>query len=309
MTDQADGGGGVRHVAWFYRTPAEYRAVIEEFVRTAQALGEPVLVAVPFAQLPPGWAAPGGRRVTITDMAEMGRNPARLIPVLRAFCDRHAGQRVRYLGEAAWPGRSAAELQETARCEALSNLALADAEISMLCPYNSALLTPSVISDARATHPTELRAGGECASPSYREPADFLAKLDKPLLAPATAEALGYGRDLRPVRELVAAAGQRAGLDPSRCTDLVIAASEVAANTLRHTGGTGIIRLWSADGEVLCQIEDSGFISDPLAGHRRPVANRTGGHGLWLVNQICDLAEISTSELGTTIRLHMSCPT
>jgi len=309
LTDQAVGGSGIRHVAWFYRTLAEYRAVVEEFVRAGQALGEPVLVAVPLAQLSPGWAVPGGPHVTVTDMAEMGRNPARIIPVLRAFYDRHIGQRVRYIGEAAWPGRSAAELRETARYEALSNLALADAEITMLCPYNSASLPPSAITDARATHPAELRAGAECASPSYQEPADYLAKLDTPLPAPATAEALEYGRDLRPVRELVAAAGQRAGLDPSRCTDLVIAASEIAANTLRHTSGTGIIRLWWADDEVLCQIEDSGFISDPLAGHRQPVANRPGGHGLWLVNQVCDLTEISTSELGTTIRLHMSCPT
>lgn len=307
MTDQAVGGSGIRHVAWFYRTPAEHQATIEEFVRAGQARGEPVLVAVSHAQLPSGSGMPAGPHVTITDMAEMGRNPARIIPVLRAFCDRNPGRRVRYLGEPAWPSRSAAELQETARYEALVNLALADAEISILCPYNSVLLPQSVINDARATHPAELRSGAECVSPSYREPSDYLAKLDKPLLAPATAEALEYGRDLRPVRALVAAAGRRAGLDPSRRTDLVIAASEVAANTLRHAGGTGVIRLWSADEEVLCQVEDSGFIADPLAGHRRPVGIRPGGQGLWLVNQLCDLAEISTSELGTTIRLHMSC--
>jgi anti-sigma regulatory factor (Ser/Thr protein kinase) len=307
LTDQAVGGSGIRHVAWFYRTPAEYLSAIEEFVRAGQGRGEPVLVAVPRAHFPPGWVAPDGPHVTITDMAEMGRNPARIIPVLRAFCDRNPGQRVRYLGEPAWPSRSAAELQEIARHEALINLALANAEISILCPYNGALLPQSVVTDARATHPAELREGTECASPSYRGPADYLAKLDKPLLAPATAESLEYGRDLRPVRALVAAEAQRAGLDPSRCTDLVIAASEVAANTLRHTSGTGIIRLWSADQEVLCQIEDSGFIADPLAGHRRPVSSRPGGQGLWLVNQVCDLAEISTSELGTTIRLHTSC--
>jgi anti-sigma regulatory factor (Ser/Thr protein kinase) len=305
--DQAGGGSGNRHAAWFYRTPTEYQLVVNEFVREGHARDEPVLVAVPYAQLPAGFALPSGPHVTMTDMAEMGRNPARIIPVLRAFCDRHSGQRVRYLGEPAWQSRSPAELQEVARHEALVNLAFADAEISILCPYNCALLPQSVIEDARATHPTELRSGAECASPSYREPADYLAKLDKPLLAPAAAEALEYGRDLRPVRALVAAAGRRAGLDPSRCTDLVIAASEIAANTLRHTSGTGIIRLWSADDEVLCQVEDSGFIADPLAGHRRPVINRPGGQGLWLVNQLCDLAEISTSELGTTIRLHISC--
>lgn len=305
--DHGAGGSGTRHAAWFYRTPAEYQVAVNEFVRDGQARDEPVLVAVPYAQLPAGFAMPSGPHVTMTDMTEMGRNPARIIPVLHAFCDRNPGQRVRYLGEPAWPSRSAAELQEIARHEALVNLAFADVEISILCPYSSALLPQSVIADARATHPAELRSGAEFASPSYREPADYLAKLDKPLLAPAAAEALEYGHDLRPVRALVAAAGQRSGLDPSRCTDLVIAASEIAANTLRHTSGTGIIRLWSADDEVLCQVEDSGFIADPLAGHRRPVTNRPGGQGLWLVNQLCDLTEISTSELGTTIRLHMSC--
>jgi anti-sigma regulatory factor (Ser/Thr protein kinase) len=307
LTDQGIGGSGVRHVAWFYRSLAEYQVAIGEFVREGQALGEPVLVALPYALLPPRFEMPAGPHVTMTDMAEMGRNPARIIPVVRAFCDRNPGRRVRYLSEPAWPSRSAPELQETGRHEALVNLAFADAEITIMCAYNSALLPLSVIGDARSTHPAELRSGAECASPSYREPADYLAKLDKPLLAPAAAEALEYGRDLRPVRALVAAFGQRADLNPSRCTDLVIAASEVAANTLRHASGTGIIRLWSADDEVLCQVEDSGFIADPLAGHRRPVSNRPGGQGLWLVNQLCDLAEISTTELGTTIRLHMSC--
>lgn len=307
MTHQAIGGSGIRHVAWFYRTSADYQAAVDEFVREGQARGEPVLVAVPYAQLPPGFVMPMSPDVTMSDMAEVGRNPSRIIPELCGFCDQNVGQRVRYLGEPAWSSRSAAELQETARHEALVNLALADAEISILCAYNSALLPQSVIADACATHPFELRSGAVCISPSYREPADYLSKLDRPLLAPAGAEALEYGRDLRPVRALVAAAGQRAGLNPSRCTDLVIAASEVAANTLGHTTGTGIIRLWSADDEVLCQVEDSGFITDLLAGHRRPVSSRPGGQGLWLVNQLCDLAEISTSELGTTIRMHMSC--
>jgi hypothetical protein len=79
----------------------------------------------------------------------------------------------------------------------------------------------------------------------------------------------------------------------------------VAANTLRHTRGAGTVRLWATDSEVLCQFEDSGFIADPLAGHCRPAGDLPGGQGLWLVNQLCDLAEIRTSEIGTTVRLHM----
>jgi hypothetical protein len=31
-----------------------------------------------------------------------------------------------------------------------------------------------------------------------------------------------------------------------------------------------------------------------------------GGHGLWLVHQVCDLVEIRSGDAGTTIRLHMN---
>ena len=33
-----------------------------------------------------------------------------------------------------------------------------------------------------------------------------------------------------------------------------------------------------------------------------------GGHGLWIVNQVCDEVEIRSDETGTTIRLHMDLP-
>jgi anti-sigma regulatory factor (Ser/Thr protein kinase) len=302
--NQAGSGAGLRHVAWFYRTPADYLEGIEEFVRAGLASGEPVLVAVPQEQLPRGWAPPDGQHLTIADMTAMGSNPARIIPALHAFCAHFPGQRIRYVGESAWPGRSDAEQRETARHEALLNLAFAGAGISIFCPY-SALLAPSVIADACSTHPVVRDSKAESDSVGYLAPTDYLAKLDRPLRAPESAAALEYRRDLRPVRDLVAVVAQRAGLSPARCTDLVIAASEVAANTLRHTDGAGTARLWRTGSEVLCQLEDSGFIADPLAGHWRPAGDLPGGQGLWLVNQLCDLAEIRTSELGTTVRLHM----
>jgi anti-sigma regulatory factor (Ser/Thr protein kinase) len=297
--------GGVRHTAWFYRTDSEYFAALDEFVRAGQARGEPVLVAIPKARLPSGWMPPGGRQASFADMQEMGGNPARIISALRAFADSRPGQRIRYVGEAAWPTRSAAELQEAARYEALINLAFADAKINILCPYNAVQLSPAVLADACSTHPTLFSHGMVRVNHVYLGPGAFPACLEKPLVAPASARALCYEQDLRPVRALVADAGRRAGLSRARCTDLMIAASEVAANTLRHTSGGGVVRLWITDDEVICQLEDAGFIADPLAGHWRPAGDPPGGQGLWLVNQVCDLAEIRTSNLGTTVRLHM----
>ena len=88
----------------------------------------------------------------------------------------------------------------------------------------------------------------------------------------------------------------------------MLAVSEVAANTLRHTRSSGALAIWKDVGEVVCEIQDEGTITDPLAGRRRPSLEAMGGHGLWIVNQVCDEVEMRSDETGTTIRLHMDLP-
>ena len=56
--------------------------------------------------------------------------------------------------------------------------------------------------------------------------------------------------------------------------------------------------------EVLCQVHDSGRITDPLAGRVRHGPDDRG-HGLWLVNQVCDLVELRSGDAGTTVRIHL----
>ena len=98
---------------------------------------------------------------------------------------------------------------------------------------------------------------------------------------------------------------KRAGLAPARISDLVLAASELAGNTLRHTGSGGTVQVWRTREEIICQVTDTGQITDPLAWHRAPSDELLGGNGLWLVNQVCDLVQTRTSQAGTTVRLHM----
>ena len=123
--------------------------------------------------------------------------------------------------------------------------------------------------------------------------------------APARAAALAYRDDLAHVRAFAAAQARRAGLPAGRARDLVLAVSELAANTWRHTDAGGTVHIWAADGEVLCQVHDSGHVGDPLAGRRRPIPDAGRGQGLWVVNQLCDLVELRTGSTGTTIRLHV----
>jgi anti-sigma regulatory factor (Ser/Thr protein kinase) len=306
LSDQAPAGDGIRHVAWLYQNPSEYLAVIREFVAAGVSAAEPVLVAVPSYRLPPGWDLPGGAAgVRILDSADLGRNPARVMPAIRAFADEHPGQHIRVVSELAWAGRSGAELSEVARYEMMVNLAFARTPITMICLYDAAELPRSAISAACASHPWLRQGGGEHHSDEYRRAQDGHTRPEPPLPVPSGAQTMSYRNDLRPVRALVAAEADRAGLSGPRRTDLVIAASEVAANTLKHTGAAGLVRVWVTRDEILCQFDDSGHIRNPLAGYGRPSGDDPGGQGLWLVNQVCDLAEIRTSAAGTTIRMHM----
>ena len=122
---------------------------------------------------------------------------------------------------------------------------------------------------------------------------------------PAHAAALGYRDDLALVRSFVASRAQQAGLASSRVSDLVIAVSELAANTVRHAGSDGSVQIWHTAEELICQVADRGQITDPLAWHRARSERVLSGKGLWLVNQLCDLVQARTSQAGTVARLHM----
>jgi anti-sigma regulatory factor (Ser/Thr protein kinase) len=244
--------------------------------------------------------------VQFVDMDELGRNPARIVTAFLAFAAEHAGQQVWCLSEPVWPSRSPAEIREAARNEALLNVAMAGVQATVMCPYNVGELRPSVITAARRTHPAIFHEGTPQQSRAYPgsrlEPAVWDRPLPQP---PRRAASLTYDTDLATLRDFVVRQAGRSGLAAERAADLVLSASEVAANTLRHTSQPGTVIAWHTADEFLCQITDTGEITDPLAGLRPPSEERLGGQGLWVVNKVCDLVEMRTGPDGTTIRLHM----
>jgi anti-sigma regulatory factor (Ser/Thr protein kinase) len=308
MAVTAASNGRFRHLALFYRGRGEYLAALCAFIQAGRARGDAVFVAVPErkAQLVRQELGEDSARVTVVDMAELGRNPARIIPAVLAYAGQHRGQRVCCIGEPIWPGRTEAELQEATRHEALINLAFRGRPVTFLCAYDSAGLPRSVITDAARTHPAIIKDRQEIASARYLGPVEVPPRCHRPLpRPPAHAEALGYRDDLRPVRRFIASRAKCAGLTAPRIPDLVIAASELAANTLRHTGGGGTVHVWRTSEEIICQVADTGQITDPLARYQARSDELVGGNGLWVVNQVCDLVQARTGQAGTTTRLHM----
>ncbi len=293
------------HQALFYSGDDEYLAGISDFIDPALDRAEPVAIAVPAPKLQLLRDELGDRAapIELLDMFELGRNPARIIPVVLSMIQRY-GSPLRYVGEPMWPGRSPEEIREATRHEALINLAWPDAEIRVLCPYDTERLDDQVLLDAEHTHPGVVRDRELAASLAYvdgRLPAGCDVPLSGP--PPGAVEQDFEIDDLGRLRLWVAEQAAASGLDSDRVAGLVTAVNELTSNTIRHAAPHGTLRFWTAPGEVIFEVEDVGHIADPLAGRRRQ-AMGSGGLGLWMVNQLCDLVEVRTSVDGTTIRAH-----
>jgi anti-sigma regulatory factor (Ser/Thr protein kinase) len=301
-----------RHEALLYAGEDDFVRRVSAFVRDAAAADEPVLVVVGAAKidrLRDELNGDGGH-VQFADMAEIGNNPARIIPAWRQFVDERAagGRPVRGVGEPIWVGRSPAELAECHRHESLLNLAFDGGPAWWLvCPYDTEALNPAVIEEARRTHHLVAEDGVSRESRAYGGLEAAAAPFDEPLPEPAgTVHELAFGTALEEVRRFV---GRHAsGLGEPRAAQLVFAAHEVAANSLRHGGGAGTVRVWEEPDGVVCEVRDLGRIAEPLAGRVRPGPGGEGGRGLWLVNQLCDLVQLRTFPTGAVVRLHVRRP-
>jgi anti-sigma regulatory factor (Ser/Thr protein kinase) len=298
----------VRHEAACYTAEAECVSLVLAFLQRGLEDGQPSLVAVspPVAELLLPAVGDTSSLVEIATITEFGRNPGRMIGALWDYLGRTDGRRVQCVQEPLWAGRSEAELTEVLRHEALVNLAFPGKPMSLLCVYQQRLLTSSDLSPIELTHPMLRTGDGVRPSDSYLGAGVLPPDCELPLQPPpAAVQPLSFDDDLRQVRRLAAAEAEAAGLTASRAADLVLAVSEVAANTLRHSGGQGEFLAWHTADEVICEIRDGGTLTDPLVGRRRP--DQLGpGHGLWVVNQVCDLVELRTSPAQTIVRMHLS---
>jgi anti-sigma regulatory factor (Ser/Thr protein kinase) len=302
---------GFHHEAVFYESDAEYVAAAVPEMRATLAHGGAVLAAVADAkrELLSDALGADAEQVRFADMATLGRNPACIIPAWRGFL-RHADpdEPVLGIGEPVWPGRSDDELVECSRHESLLNLAFDDGrEWRLLCPYDTRALGPPVLDEARRNHPHVRRHGRSAACDDYRGRQAILAWEHELPAPPRRAAELAFAADdLAPVRSFVAERARDAGMDGERRRNLVLAANELVTNSLRHARGSGMLRTWQHDGTFVCEVRDRGRIADPLAGRARPGDGEGSGRGLWIVNHLCDLVQVRSTEAGSVVRLHMA---
>jgi anti-sigma regulatory factor (Ser/Thr protein kinase) len=300
---------GLRHEAFVYADEHDFLVGAAAFIHGAVSAGQPILVAVDAAKTTAlrTLVDDEGDNVEFADVAAVGRNPARVIPLLQGFIDQHraTSARLRGICETVWVDRRPEELVECRRSELLLNEAFGDAVgFWLLCPYDSSALGRPVIDDAYVTHPFIDRAGESHTSRRYQS--GQVALLDEPLPKPPEGAILieFSAADLAWVRRLATRHAVAAGLE-GRAADLALAASELATNSVVHADGEGVLRLWQADHAVVIEVSDRGHLDDALVGRRHPTKSQLGGRGLWLVNQVSDLVQIRSTPSGTTVRIHL----
>lgn len=314
LSDDAahDAAAGFHHDALMYSGLPGFLEGTVPFIRQGLEAEEPTLVVVDRAKIEMLQDALNGDAgaVQFADMADVGANPARIIPALREFVDTHApkGRALRGIGEPIYPERSAVELVECQRHEALLNVAFADARnFTLVCPYDIEALDPEVIEVAHRTHPRVQAGATRGPSREYLGLEAIAAPFTDPLPdPPPNAHRLQFDiASLHELRAFVGEVARAAGIGPARTTDLVSAVSELATNSIRHGGGGGLLRAWRNYESLICEVIDRGRIDDPLAGREVPRPDQPDGRGLWLANQLCDLVQIRSIAAGSAVRLHM----
>ena len=288
-----------------YRGPDDLQRVVVPFVREGVTRGEPVMVAMTAEKLAlvAGALGPDSARVELVDMAELGANPACIIPAWHRFLQDNAGAGpVRGVGEPIWRGRRDVELDEAELHEALLNVAFDGGRPwRLLCPYDVGALPAAVLDRALRSHPVAAdRDRGE-----YGGHAHARRVFGRPLpTPPGDATDLDFRRDdLAGLRGALRHVARTAGLRREAAEDVVFAAHELATNSVIHGGGEGRLSMWGADDAFVAEVRDAGRIADPLVGRGLLDVDAENGRGIWLANQLCDLVQVRSGDTGTQVRL------
>jgi anti-sigma regulatory factor (Ser/Thr protein kinase) len=300
------GGRGLTHHGLLHPATADLATTVAPLVAGRLARGEPVLAVLPSsaaerlrAQLP---TVDG---LHSTDSGELYRYPGRVLGQYQDWIIDTSpdGGPVTII---AAPGQGGDDTHRRAlwmQIDAVTTVALAGCDLTLVCAYPD---DPATVGAVRGAHPSLLN-GAIMPSPDHLPAEQFLARYPLPppveLGEPDLVHPLEYPAQLAALRQVVTSRATRAGLPIARCTDFVLAVTEIATNALDHGVPPAAARLWTTSMSVICQITDIGRYRQTLAGLLPPPTTQRRGRGLWLAHQLCDQFYLWPHP--TTIRLQM----
>ena len=307
----AHGHVGHFHEAGFYRSDAEFRALIVPFAEEGIAAGEPVILAYDARKsgLLRGWLTHPSAVDFIGDKT-LYAAPARAIAAYRRLFESRvasgAGQ-IRVAGELPQLGNGG-QFEGWDRYESAVNTVWDDFPVWGRCLYDATTTPAAVLDVVRRTHPYLVSPTGQRrASDRYQDPLAFegLPYVPDPLeSSPPLAELVNRpAADARHALEQIA----RGRIPSSTLEDMLIGVTEAVANAQRHGRPPAIVRLWAASDSVVVTVHDTGpGPADRLAG-LVPAAGSTSdrrlGLGLWVIHQLDVDVTLRHNSDGFTVRL------
>jgi anti-sigma regulatory factor (Ser/Thr protein kinase) len=297
----------LRHNALVYESQDEYVARAVPFLRQGLEAGEGAIVA----HTRPGLAAmrealgADAEHVTFVDVSLAYTRPAR---TLAAYHRIYAEQlqrtpRLRAVADVQY-GPDPREWELWTGYEAVFNRSFGHLPAWVLCSYSASGTPEAILEGVWRTHPEVVDRDAWRASGLYEDPDRLLRRITPaPEELPDLRSIAGAGAgDAERVRERLAPELIAAGLGEAKTLDVLLAATEMADNAVRHGGGIADVRVGRARGRFVCEIVDRGpGFDDPAAGYLAPRAGV--GSGLWVARQLTWRIELFPSPRGFTARI------
>lgn len=298
-----------RHEAFFWHDPGQFIAATVSFVRDGLAAGEPVLVA-----LTPGhtqWLQDAigeqAEQVEFVDMADLGRNPVRLMPAIQRFLTSAGqGRPARGIGEPIWPGRRHEELVESQLHEALLNVAVdPDVPFWLICPYDTETLCPMVIEEAHRSHPAIIGSASYHGSSRYagRAHAASMFASELALLPGHPRLTVFNAHSVDRLYSYLKLELYVTGLTVAEAAALAAAIQLLATNSVCRGAATGTVSIWNLHDALICEVADDATVDDVMLGRRASVAEEQAG--LSRAHDLGDLVQVRSSAAGTRVRIHI----
>jgi anti-sigma regulatory factor (Ser/Thr protein kinase) len=190
--------------------------------------------------------------------------------------------------------------------DAAVNVALADLPVRATCFFPELPLHLEILDGARRNHPLLLVNGELRHNPDHLCPRDVLAERPAPapvLLGPPDVRVGFSAWQLHEVRRAVERALRDADFEPERAEDVVLAVNELATNAVEHGSPEAQLSLWAGPGGLVCEIDDTGTLRDPLPGLQAPHPAEPRGRGVWIARQLCDALHVWMDGRGTHVRM------
>jgi anti-sigma regulatory factor (Ser/Thr protein kinase) len=252
-------------------------------------------------------------QVVYLDYDEIYSTPIAAITAYQQLIDSYligGTDHVRVVAEAVHD-RTPDEQVDWARYEAVANRAMEAYPLSAVCVYDTRQVPTDMLEGGRLTHPTLITGTSRADNPHYVDPAEFLRRTNQPLPDPLEAQPpdleMTQVVDLDQMRRQLEFCLFRTTHMAHEAADLVLAATEITTNAIRHGLPPVTIRLWVETGRCVCTVTDHGAgIDDPFAGYLWPgsLSNlATHGMGLWLARRLCDGLVFFHGHEGFTVRL------